>query len=125
MKNFIQKYALAIVAVVTIITFSAYKVSGVDSKAAFATTPIYFHGDPTNPADVENEALWTTTPNGQSCNGSNAACMMLVENTDLTGSQLNPIKITLQAVLGASGLSYIPQRFSGTGTPSPTIVNKN
>ncbi|AIM39005.1 hypothetical protein KO02_21635 [Sphingobacterium sp. ML3W] len=123
MKNFIQKYALAIVAVATIVTFSAYKVTG--TNAAFVTTPIYFHGDATDPDQVADESNWTTTPNGKSCNGDNLACMMLVENTDLTGSQLDPLKITLDAIEGASALGYIPEHIGGSGSPNPIIINEN
>lgn len=124
LKNIFKKYALAMVAVAAVVTFSAYKLT--DSKAAFATTPIYFHGDATNPDEVADESKWTTTPNGQSCNDvNNLACMMLVENADLTGNQLDPLKITLDAKPGASSLGYIPEHIGGTGTPDPTIVNKS
>lgn len=122
-KNIIQKYALAMVAVATIITFSAFKVSGTN---AFMTVPVYFNGTPTNATQVADESRWTIVPNGQTCNNvNNLACMMLVDHTDLTGGQLDPAKINLIAVPGASATGFIPQRSSGTGTPNPQIVNKN
>ncbi|WP_400263293.1 hypothetical protein ACFX5U_09645 [Sphingobacterium sp. SG20118] len=123
MKNFIKKYALSIVAVVTIVTFSAFKVSG---TKAFMTIPVYFNGVPTNATQVADESKWTIVPNGQTCNNvPNLACMILVDHTDLTGGQLDPAKINLIAVPGAAGPGYIPQRSSGTGTPNPQIINRN
>lgn len=125
MINFIKQYALAIVAVVTIVTFSAFKISS--SNAAFMTIPVYFHGDATDQDQVADENNWTILPNGKNCDDvDNLACMILVDNTDLNSSlQLDSAKINLIAVPGGTTGSFIPQRFSGTGTPNPQIINRD
>lgn len=112
------------IAVATVITFSAYKISSVETKA-LVSVPVYFHGNPANSAEVADESKWTTTSNGQSCSGNNLACMISVENTDLIGAQLDPAKVNLIAVPGAAGPGFVPQRASGSGTPNPTITNRN
>lgn len=121
-KNNIKKYALAIVAVVTIVSFSAFKTAGVAPLLPM-TVAIYFQGDPLIPAEVENEALWTTTPNGESCNNVNhKACMQHVEDTDLTSGALNPSKIELGSF--SSGVGYVPTRIGGSSSTTFTPINR-
>ncbi|MEN5054029.1 hypothetical protein [Sphingobacterium kitahiroshimense] len=123
--NFIKKYALAMVAVVTVLSFSAFKVSGVDAQQKRMTVAVYFQGNPNNATQVADESLWNTTPNGQTCNFTNQkACMQLVEHTDLTGSNtLDPAKINLGSV--SSGVGYIPTRIGGSSSTPFTPINRN
>ncbi|AIM37245.1 hypothetical protein KO02_11500 [Sphingobacterium sp. ML3W] len=115
--NFIKKYALAMVAAAVVITFSAFKATGVNIQQARYTVAVYFDGDETNQAQVEDSSNWTTTPNSETCDGANElACMQLVEHTDLTGTSLDPVKIALGAQNTPSG--YIPTRTGGT-SPTP------
>ncbi|MBB2949332.1 hypothetical protein [Sphingobacterium sp. JUb56] len=123
--NFIKKYALAMVAVATVLTFSAFKVSGGDGQQKRMTVAVYFHGNPTIPSQVENEALWNTDPNDESCNAINQkACMQLVEHTDLTGSNtLDPAKITLGSV--NTGAGYVPTRTGGSSSTPFNPINRS
>lgn len=123
-KNIFKKYALAMVAVATVITFSAFKVSGTAPNALRATLAIYFHGDETNPAEVADESLWNTTPNGETCDGADDnACMQLVEHTDLTGSNtLDPTKIALGAI--NPNANYIPTRTGGSSSTPFRPINR-
>jgi len=123
--NFIKKYALAMVAVVTILSFSAFKASGVDAQQKRMTVALYFQGDPTVASQVANESLWSTTPNGQTCNAVNQkACMQHVEHTDLTVSNtLDPAKIDLGTF--NTGAGYIPTRIGGSSSTPFTPFNRN
>lgn len=122
--NFIKKYALAIVAVATVLSFSAFKTTDIDLPKPRMTVTVYFQGNPTIQAQVENEALWDTNPNGQTCNNTNQkACLQLVEHTDLTGSgTLDPAKITLGTF--NSGAGYIPTRTGGSSSTPFFAVNR-
>lgn len=112
------------VAVATILTFSAFKATGVNIQQARATLAIYFHGDETVQAEVEDASRWTTVPNGETCDGANnLACMQLVEHTDLTGTSLNPTEITLGSQITSSG--YIPTRIAGTSTTPFRPINRS
>lgn len=122
MKNFIQKYALAIVAVVTILTFSAFKATGVKTILPM-TVAIYFHGNTSNNTEVEDESKWTILPNGQSCNNINhKACMQHVEDSDLTAGVLNPTQIELGSF--DSGVGYVPTRIGGSSSTTFTAINR-
>lgn len=124
MKQFIKQYALALVAILTILSFSAFKANGVDILHPRMTVALYFHGDPTIQSQVENEALWTTTPNGQTCNNVNhKACMILVEHTDLNMSgALDPAKITLGSV--DSGAGFRPTKTGGSSSTTILSINR-
>nr|WP_315402011.1 hypothetical protein [uncultured Sphingobacterium sp.] len=124
-KNIFKKYALAMVAAATIITFSAFKVSGGDGQQKRMTVSVYFHGNPNNPAEVADESRWNTTPNGETCNNiPQKACMQLVENTDLTVSNtLDPAKINLGSV--SSGVGYVPTRIGGSSSTPFNPINRN
>lgn len=123
MKKFIQKYALAIVAVVTIVTFSAFRTSGVTPLLPM-TVAIYFQGDPMVPAEVTDESLWTTATNGETCNQVNQkACMQHVEDTDLTSGVLNSAKISLGSF--DSGAGFIPTRIGGSSSTPFTPFNRS
>lgn len=90
-----------------------------------APTTVYFHGNPTNAAQVANESLWNTTPNNQECNGEpQLACSMEVEDSDLNASnQLDPAKIDLGSVATSSG--YIPSKIGGSSTTPFNPTNRN
>ena len=113
------------VAVATVITFSAFKVSGVDAQQKRMTVPIYFHGNVNNAAEVADESRWNTTPNGETCNNiPQKACMQLVEHTDLTGTgTLDPAKINLGSV--SSGVGYVPTRTGGSSSTPFNPINRN
>ncbi|MEN5435280.1 hypothetical protein ABE545_16720 [Sphingobacterium faecium] len=124
--TFIKQHALAMVAVATIVTFSAFKATGVDIQQARYTLAVYFHGNPENPAEVEDESKWTTTPNLETCDGANTiACMQLVEHSDLTASdELDPAKITLGSQ-NTTGLNYIPTRTGGSSLTAFRPINRS
>lgn len=121
--NFIKKYALAMVAVATIVTFSAFKATGGASLIPM-TVAIYFHGNPMISTQVIDETLWDTEPNEQSCNNvEHKACMQHVEHTDLTSTgTLDPAKILLGSF--NSGLGYIPTRIGGSSSTNFTPINR-
>jgi len=124
-NNFIKSNVLAIVPVSAILSFLTLKVSGLDIQQKRMTVAIYFHGNPNNQAEVEDESKWNRTPNGQTCNWINQkACMQLVEHTDLTiYNTLDPAKITLGTT--SSGVGYIPTRTGGSSSTSFTPINRN
>lgn len=123
--TFIKQYALAMVAVATIITFSAFKATGVDIQQARYTVAVYFDGNETNPSEVADASNWTTAPNGQTCDGpDNKACMQLVEDSDLTGTSLDPAQITLGAQ-NTTGSNYIPTRTGGTSATPFRPINRS
>ncbi len=69
-----------------IIGFSAFK--GAEAYAGKKLDPvtIYFHGSTSSSSDVQNQSLWTETPNDEDCgSGNNAACAMEADASDLTG----------------------------------------
>lgn len=125
MKLFIKQYTLALVAVLTILSFSAFKPNTVDVQQPKMIVALYFHGDPCVQSQVEDESLWTTVPNGQTCDNVNhKACMMLVEDTDLTAlGALNPAKILLGSVNTGSG--YIPTRIGGSSSTIVVFINRS
>ncbi|GGH18176.1 hypothetical protein FAZ19_11880 [Sphingobacterium alkalisoli] len=124
MNKFIKTQFLAIAAVVTILGFSAFKMADQGTKKILAPVTIYFHGDPTNPSEVEDESNWSDTPNGQSCSGENLACSMAVDTDDLTSSgTLDPNKIQLGASQSPTG--YTPEKTGGESPTEPEISNRN
>lgn len=125
MKFFIKQYTLALVAMLTILSFSAFKTNTVDLQQPKMIVVLYFHGDPCVQSQVEDESLWTTSPNGQTCdNVDHKACMMLVEHTDLTAlGALNPAKILLGS--GNTGAGYLPTRIGGSSSTVVVFINRS
>lgn len=111
------------VAVAAVVTFSSYKAVGFASLIPM-TVAIYFHGDPTIPAEVTDESLWDTNTNDESCDDTNhKACMQLVEHTDLTSTgTLDPAKILLGSF--NSGAGYVPTRIGGSSSTTFTPINR-
>src|SRR5690606_3116753 len=105
--SILQKNAMAIVAMATIVGFSAFKMAEDKTGKPLAPVTIYFHGNPANASQVSNESLWTDEPNDENCNNANElACSMIVDETDLTASgQLDPSKIQLGASSTSSGFT--------------------
>lgn len=116
----------ATVAAITIIGFSAFKMTENKEGKPLVPVMIYFHGDPEDPTEVANESLWTTTPNGQSCNNVDLkACAQIVDHTDLTSSgSLDPNKIDLDAIATEDD-NYIPDRVGGTSDTEFNPINRN
>lgn len=111
-----------------IIGFSAFKSAEVYTGEAQSPVTVYFNGDPLIASQVADESRWTTTPNGHSCNPTNnKACSLPVDNTDLSGSALDPAKISMDATPGAAGAAsgYIPQRTGGSSSTTFKPVNRN
>lgn len=123
-QSFIKKYALATVAVLTVLSFSALKANGLTILQKRMTLALYFHGDVMVPSQVENGKYWNTTPNGQTCNFVNhRACMQLVEHTDLSAlGNLDTTKITLGTMY--TGVGYIPTRIGGSSSTLFTPMNR-
>ena len=121
MENKRKLYA-AIVAAVTILGFSAFKITESKEGKILAPVTIYFHGSPANSADVENESLWTEEPNNENCDtGNQNACAMVVDESALaTGTpgtrELDPSKLSIQA-LSTSSSSFIPDPDQSSGQP--------
>lgn len=111
------------VAVAAVVTFSSYKAIGFASLIPM-TVAIYFHGDPTIAAEVEDESRWNITPNGQTCDQTNhKACMQHVQDTDLTSlGKLDPAKILLGS--SYSGAGYVPTRTGGSSSTLFTPINR-
>lgn len=124
MKHFIKQYTLAIVAVLTILGFSAFKANGVAIQQPRMTIALYYHGDIMDQSQVEDGAFWYSTPNGETCNFVNhRACMQLVEHTDLTVlGKLDTTKITLGSMF--TGVGYIPTRIGGSSSTVFTPINR-
>ncbi|MGJ1349550.1 hypothetical protein ACR78U_20560 [Sphingobacterium siyangense] len=109
-----------------IIGFSAFK--GAEAYAGKKLDPVtvYFHGSTNSPADVQNQSLWTETPNNEDCgSGNNAACAMEVDASDLTGSagsrSLNPSRITLNA--NPVGSQFIPSKNTSASAPGSQPIS--
>lgn len=122
--HYIRQYALALIALLTIISFSALKAIASKGQQKRMTVALYFHGDVTVQSQVENGIYWKTTPNGETCNFVNhKACMQLVEHTDLTPhNTLDTTKITLGSMY--TGAGYIPTRIGGSSSTWFTPVNR-
>jgi hypothetical protein len=120
----IRKNFLMVVALATVIGFSAFKMAEDKTGKPLAPVTIYFHGEADDPTQVADAANWSDTPNGQSCDGDNLACSMEVDAEDLTPSgQLDPSKIQLSAVPSPSG--YTPEKTGGSSQTQPQIFNRN
>ncbi|GGH15720.1 hypothetical protein FAZ19_06375 [Sphingobacterium alkalisoli] len=132
MNKFIKTQFLAIAAVVTILGFSAFKMVDRGTKTLLAPVTIYFHGDSTDPSEVQDESFWTDQPNGQPCNtGTNNACAMIVEDSDLIPNpadpserELNPTAFQLGAQETTSG-NYVPTKTGGSSSTPLNSQNRN
>ena len=119
-----RKLYAAIVAAVTILGFSAFKITESKEGKILAPVTIYFHGEADDPVQVAEESNWKDTPNGQSCEGENLACSMEVDADDLTPSgTLDPDKIELTAVPSPTG--YTPAKSGGDSPTEPEIFNRD
>jgi len=128
LTKFLNNYGYMILGGAMIIGFSAFKGAEAYTGKSLAPVTVYFNGDPLVASQVADESRWTTTPNGHSCNTTdNKACSLPVDNTDLSGSALNPAKISMDAIPGAAGAAsgYIPQRTGGSGSTPFNPVNRN
>src|SRR5690606_10096117 len=118
----IRKNFLMVVALATVIGFSAFKMAEDKTGKPLAPVTIYFHGSPANSADVENESLWTEEPNNENCNtGNQNACAMVVDESALAPGtpgtrELDPSKLSIQA-LSTSSSSFIPDPDGSSGQP--------
>lgn len=128
LTKFLNNYGYLILGGAMIIGFSAFKGAEAYAGKSLAPVTVYFNGDPLNASQVADESRWTTAPNGQSCNTTNnKACSLPVDHTDLSGSALNPARISLGSAPGAggSGSGYIPTRTGGSSPTPFTPVNRN
>ncbi|MCS3553573.1 MULTISPECIES: hypothetical protein [unclassified Sphingobacterium] len=127
LKNFIKTNAMALLAIGTIGGFSAFKASNMTSGKSLIPVTVQFQGNPAIQSQVEDESMWTTSPNGQTCDGANQkSCNIPVDHTDLnsSGTALNPSRITLGSSLTSSG-NYIPTKTGGSSTTPFNPVNRN
>jgi len=120
LTKFLNNYGYMILGGAMIIGFSAFK--GAEAYAGKKLDPvtIYFHGSTSSSSDVQNQSLWTETPNDEDCgSGNNAACAMEADASDLTGTpgsrSLNPSRITLNA--NAVGSQFIPSKNTAASNP--------
>lgn len=120
-----RKLYAAIVAAVTILGFSAFKITESKEGKPLAPVTIYFHGNPANASQVSNESLWTDEPNEEDCNNVNElACAMVVDETDLTASgELDPSKIQLGST--SSGSGFTPTRTGGNSQTQFNPINRS
>ncbi|MBD1433761.1 hypothetical protein H8B06_13055 [Sphingobacterium sp. DN00404] len=109
-------------AAVTILGFSAFKITESKEGKLLAPVTIYFHGEADDPTQVAEESNWTDEPNEENCNDiDELACSMEVDESDLTPSgELDPSKIQLGATNPGSGSGFVPTR---TGGNSQTPFN--
>lgn len=122
MKN-LKNYAMALVALVIAAT-SVTLMSFAKSNQTMVT--LYFQGDTQNQNEIEDASNWVEQGTPPSCNGEDKACSISVNAADATGSpgsrQLNPSRITLEAIPGA-GSHYVPQKNTSASTsPNPIDV---
>lgn len=124
LTKFLNNYGYMILGGAMIFGFSAFKSAEVYSGKKLSPVMVYFHGDVTDPAEVADESLWTTTPNEGSCNNVNQrACSQEVDELDLNSNdEINPSKIQLGATSTPQG--YIPSRTGGTSTSLFKPINK-
>lgn len=115
----------AIVALAIVAGFSAFKSSKKESTGKIlAPVTLYFHGDPEIQAQVQNASLWNTTPHGNSCDEvDEAACSMVVDNSDLNaaGTSLNTTRIQLGTT--NTGVAFTPRKAGGTSPNPITPIN--
>ena len=114
LTKFLNNYGYMILGGAMIISFSAFKGAEAYAGKKLAPVMVYFHGEPTLEAEVENLSKWNTTSNGKSCNDKDElACAIRVDASDLDASGTTfDSSITLEANSTSSG--YIPSLASGT-----------
>lgn len=98
-----------------------------DPNSKLESVILHFDGNANSASEVENESNWSEDNPGSTCSGTQKACSMTVQDTDVQGPAgsrtLDPAKITLQAV-GNPTDGYRPQKSGGTGS-TPSIQNRN
>lgn len=118
-----KKYLLGLSAVVLAIGFSAFSTVKEKSFANITLTFDYIGHDVFDQADVETEGFWKENVTPPTCNGSNAACTIIVDQSNTTGTPgsrvLDASKVTLTAS-GSAVLGYKPN----TQAALLTITNK-
>lgn len=127
MKKNISSYLTAIVAVVAIIGFSAFKTVERIQNPNAETAILYFHGDPTNEDQVKDTEFWNDAPNNENCNNINElACSMTVSEDDIvligTSRYLNP-SIIINTF--DSGAGFYPTSLTGSVAQPIQIKNRN
>jgi hypothetical protein len=126
LTKFLNNYGYMILGGVMIIGFSAFKGAEVYAGKADNPVTLYFHGDPSDEDDVKDHSLWTETSNSENCNtGNNAACAMVVDLSDVTGTtgsrSLNPSRITLDA--NQVGSQFIPSKNAAASDPNSQPIS--
>ena len=121
-----RKLCAAIVAAVTILGFSAFKLA--EDKTQSMVT-LYFQGDTNDAAQVADASNWQESSTSPTCFGEEKACSISVHPNDAFGSpgsrQLNPNQIVLNAV--STGTDYVPTKNnSASNSLEPiTVQNRN
>ncbi|MGE8429620.1 MAG: hypothetical protein ACN6O7_17180 [Sphingobacterium sp.] len=127
MTSIFNRKGYMMLAIAFAVCFNGAKAVEKLSGKSFASVMLYFHGDSSDPSQVQDESNWTTTPNGQDCNGDSKACAQEVDSSDLTSTgQLDPAKIQLGAQESSpSSNDYIPTRTGGSSTTPFNPINRD
>lgn len=127
MTSIFNRKGYMILAIAFAVCFNGAKAVEKLSGKSFASVMLYFHGDSSDPSQVQDAANWTTSPNGQDCKGSSKACAQEVDYGDLTSTgQLDPAKIQLGAQESSpSSNDYIPTRTGGSSATQFNPINRD
>lgn len=125
MTKIFNRKGYMMLAIAFALCFNGAKAIEKMSGNLFANVMLYFHGDPTNQSEVEDESNWTTSPNGQSCdNQQKAACALEVDASDVSGSTLDDSKVQIEGIEAEDGDGYLPKEASGSNATHFRPINR-
>lgn len=125
MTSIFNRKGYMMLAIAFAVCFNGAKAVEKLSGKSFASVMLYFHGDPTNKSEVEDESNWTTSPNGQSCNNDEqAACALEVDASDVSGGSLDDSKVQIEGIEAAEGNGYLPSEAPGSNAIQFDPINR-
>lgn len=125
MTSIFNRKGYMMLAIAFAVCFNGAKAVEKLSGKSFASVMLYFHGDPTNKSEVEDESNWTTSPNGQSCDEEQeAACALEVDASDLNGGTLDDEKVQIEGIEAAEGNGYLPSESSSSNATHFRPINR-
>ncbi len=125
MTSIFNRKGYMMLAIAFAVCFNGAKAVEKLSGKSFASVMLYFHGDPTNKSEVEDESNWTTSPNGQSCNAEpEAACALEVDASDVSGGTLDGSKVQIEAIQAETGAGYLPSEAPSSNATQFDPINR-
>lgn len=125
MTSIFNRKGYMMLAIAFAVCFNSAKAFEKLSGKSFASVMLYFHGDPTNKSEVEDESNWTTSPNGQSCDeAQEAACALEVDASDVSGGTLDDSKVQIEGIEAEEGNGYLPSESSNSNATHFRPINR-